>query len=63
MGAIFWYAMFCCVVITAVVAGIVAGLPTNVVATVGVWTVSLGAIVTVVYRFLKGRSSRSWFPE
>lgn len=61
MGAIFWYVVFCCLVITGVVTGIVAGLPTNIVATIGVWTVSLGAIITVVYRYLKGWRSHSGF--
>jgi len=53
MGAILWYTLFCCLVIASVVAGIVAGLPVRIVATLGIWTVSLGAIVTVIYRFLK----------
>lgn len=52
MGAILWYSLFCCLVIGGVIAGIVAGLPVRIVATLGIWTVSFGAIVTVVYRLV-----------
>lgn len=52
MGAILKYSLFCCLVVGAVITGIAAGLPVNIVATLGIWTASLGAIVTVIYRFL-----------
>jgi len=53
VSAILRYVLFCCLVIVAVIGAIGAGYPVRIVATLGVWTVSLGAIVTVVRRAMK----------
>lgn len=56
MGGLLLYALFCVVVILAVVVGLVAGYPVGPVAAAGVWAVSLGAIGAVLHRFRKRRS-------
>lgn len=53
MGAILKYILFCCLVIVGVIIGISAGYPTRIVATLGIWAASFGAIVTVIYRAVK----------
>jgi uncharacterized membrane protein YvlD (DUF360 family) len=58
MGAILQFGLFCCLVVAGVVAGLLAGLPDGPTAAVGVWAVSLGAIVTVLLRFVRGKTRR-----
>lgn len=55
MGVILWYVFFCGLVIVGVVVALAAGLPLGLVGQLGVWTVSVGAIVAVVLRFLRRR--------
>lgn len=55
MGIILLYGMFCCLVIIGVIVALAAGFPMGIVGQLGVWTVSAGAIVAVVLRFLRRR--------
>lgn len=53
MSIVLWYGFFCGFVVLGVVVALAAGLPLGLVGQLGVWTVSAGAIVAVVLRFLR----------